>query len=97
MDAKPLDIQVVTARAQEQSHYVEKFLVQRFVKQVNEAIKDQSSSGKTFFEFSIPRVVFGFPCFNADYIANEVSLSYRGAGYTVTRDGLLISIKWNLT
>ena len=95
MNCRPVNAKEIARRSFEQAYHIEDVLAMSLVDAVNAGIQEQVSHGHLVYAFSIPPFIYGYPCYDAQYIARKVRDAYMQQGFHVHGERLDVRLSWD--
>lgn len=94
MDCRPVLAQDIAQSSFEQAYHIEDVLLRRLIRMANEGIREKVCHGKLQYCCRVPPFVFGYPRYDANYIATRLRESFMETGFQVDGDGLDVHLRW---
>ena len=94
MNCRPVNAKEIARRSFEHAYRIEDVLAMSLVEAANAGIQEQVAHGHLAYAFSIPPFLYGYPCFDAAYVARKVRRAYRDQGFGVEGEGLDVRLQW---
>lgn len=92
--AVPISREAVQKSVQDISSSIQENLVQRLIEDTNQGISEAILRNLNSYCIHVPIVVFGFPAYNANNVANELNRLYSSKGFDTYKKDNIVILSW---